>query len=193
MNRPKDKTILVVDDEPDIRQYLRAILEDACFKVLTASDGAEALRILREKQPDFISLDLVMPKKSGHRLLFELRKDRELARIPVLIVTAHARDEMGRQDLEEIMANSVMSGPCVYLEKPISPLSYVHAIQGALGIEDGTVTEEKINLKAELEESLQSADPEALRRALEALHKSMPKRVSMVQGTPAGDGTNGKE
>ena len=97
-------------------------LEDAGFKVLTASDGEEALTVIREKRPDFISLDLVMPRKSGHKLLFELRKDRDLSRIPVLIVTAHARDEMGRKDLEDIMANSVMSGPGIYLEKPISPV-----------------------------------------------------------------------
>ncbi len=172
MIRAEDKTILVVDDEPDIRQYLKAILEDAGFRVLTAADGEEALRVIKEERPDFISLDLVMPKKSGHKLLFELRKDRELSRIPVLIVTAHARDEMGRKDLEDIMANSVMSGPGIYLEKPISPLSYVRAIQRALGIGDSNGVEEKLNLKAELEKSLQSADPEAMRRALEALQKA---------------------
>ena len=79
--RPEERTILVVDDEPDVRRYLQTILEDAGFNVVTASDGEEALQIIRRKKPDFISLDLVMPRKSGHRLLFELRKDREWARI----------------------------------------------------------------------------------------------------------------
>lgn len=167
--RAEDKTILVVDDEPDVRRYLQTILEDDGFRVVTASDGEEALEIIRRQKPDFISLDLVMPRKSGHRLLFELRKDKEWSRIPVLIVTAHARDEMGRKDLEDIMQNRVMSGPGVYLEKPISPPVYVSAIRRALGIEEKTAETGGPNLKEELEKSILGASPEAMRRALEAL------------------------
>jgi len=172
MARAEDKTILIVDDEPDVRQYLKAILEDARFRVLTAADGEEALDVIREKRPDFISLDLVMPRKSGHKLLYELRKDKDLSRIPVLIVTAHAKDEMGKKDLEDLMENRVMSGPGIYLEKPVSPLAYVRAIQRALGLEESRESVEKINLKEELEKNLQAASPEAMRRALEALRKA---------------------
>ena len=78
------------------------VLVDAGFKVVTAGDGEEALEKIRAEKPDFISLDLVMPRKSGHRLLKELRRDRELSRIPVLIVTAHARDELGKGDLKDL-------------------------------------------------------------------------------------------
>ena len=59
MASARDKTVLVVDDEPNIRQYLRTLLEDAEFNVLTAEDGVEALRISKEQHPDFISLDLI--------------------------------------------------------------------------------------------------------------------------------------
>ena len=76
MPRAEDKTVLVVDDEPNVRDYLAQILRDAGFHVVTASDGGEALEIIRQQPPDFISLDLVMPKKSGHKLLYELRKDK---------------------------------------------------------------------------------------------------------------------
>lgn len=172
MTRPEEKTVLVVDDEPDVRQYLKAILEDAHFQVLTAADGEEALNIIRTRRPDFISLDLVMPRRSGHRLLYELRKDKDLSRIPVLIVTAHARDEMGKKDLEDLLEQRVMSGPGIYLEKPVSPVTYVRAVQRALGIEQNRQAEEKIALKEELERSLQAASPEAMRRALEALRKA---------------------
>jgi len=169
MALPEDKTILVVDDEPDVRQYLAAILEDAGFKVITAADGDEALRSIRKQKPDFISLDLIMPRKSGHKLLYELRKDRELARIPVLIVTAHARDDLGKDDLRDILESSTMSGPGTYLEKPIQPSSYVRSIQRALGIEEASVITERIGLKEALQEELQGADSDALRRALEVL------------------------
>lgn len=172
MARPEDKTVLVVDDEPNVRLYLRAILEDAGFTVITAADGDEALNTIHQRRPDFISLDLVMPRKSGHKLLYELRKDPALSRIPVLIVTAHAKDEMGQKDLEDLMENRVMLGPGTYLEKPVSPEAYVRAIQRALGIEESDETKEKRSLKEELDRSLQSASPEAMRLALEALSKS---------------------
>ena len=113
-----------------------------------------------------------MPRKSGHKLLYELRKDPALSRIPVLIVTAHAKDEMGQKDLEDLRENRVMLGPGTYLEKPVSPEAYVRAVQRALGIEESDETKEKRSLKEELDRSLQSASPEAMRLALEALSKS---------------------
>ena len=136
MPRARDKTVLVVDDEPNVREYLAQILRDADFNVVTASDGIEALEIIREEPPDFISLDLVMPGKSGHKLLYELRKDRILSRIPVLIVTAHAQDELGKEDLDDLMDNRVISGPGTYLEKPVRPLDYVRSVQRALGLDE---------------------------------------------------------
>lgn len=169
MERAEDKTILVVDDEPNVRQYLATVLEDAGFNVVTAGDGAEALEIIRENPPDFISLDLIMPRKSGHKLLYELRKHKPWSRIPVLIVTAHAQDELGKPDLDDLLENRVMSGPGTYLEKPVNPASYVRSIQRALGIEETDDTTEKFNLKDELQKTLQGASPEALRMALEAL------------------------
>jgi CheY-like chemotaxis protein len=169
MQRAEDKTILVVDDEPNVRQYLATVLEDAGFNVVTAGDGVEALEIIRKKAPDFISLDLIMPRKSGHRLLHELRRNKHWSRIPVLIVTAHAQDELGKGDLQDLLNRRVMSGPGTYLEKPVNPLTYVQSIQRALGIEETRQAADKINLKEELQKSMQGASPEALRKALEAL------------------------
>ncbi len=169
MVRSEDKTILVVDDEPNVREYLATVLQDAGFNVVTAGDGAEALEIIRESPPDFISLDLIMPRKSGHKLLHELRKHKQWSRIPVLIVTAHAQDDLGKEDLDDLLENRVMSGPGTYLEKPVNPASYVRGIQRALGIEETEGATEKIDLKEELQKSLQDASPDALRMALEAL------------------------
>jgi CheY-like chemotaxis protein len=169
MARPEDKTILVVDDEPNVREYLKTILEDAGFKVITAGDGQQALELLHDTVPDFISLDLLMPRKSGHKLLYELKKDKVFSRIPVLIVTAHAQDELGQDNIQDLLDNRIMSGPGTYLEKPINPLSYVRSIQRALGLEESPEAEDKLNLKEELQNELKHADAEALRKALEAL------------------------
>ena len=74
MTKPDEKRILVVDDEPNVRHYLQTILEDAGFRVITASNGVEALAEIKKAPPDFISLDLVMPRKSGRKLLHEIQK-----------------------------------------------------------------------------------------------------------------------
>jgi two-component system alkaline phosphatase synthesis response regulator PhoP len=169
MARPEEKTILVVDDEPNVRLFLQTALEDAGFNVVTAADGDEALEIIRAKKPDFISLDLVMPRRSGPRLLYQLKKDKELARIPVLIVTAHARTELGQHDLEDIMADGVMSGPGVYLEKPVRPAAYVRHVKEALGIEVGPADTDRADLREELSERMKGASSEAIRKALDAL------------------------
>ena len=169
MARPEDKRVLVVDDEPNVRIYLAQILQDAGFRVDTAADGEEALEKIRADPPDFISLDLVMPRKSGNKLLYELRRDRALAGIPVLIVTAHARDELGEDELGDIVDSRVLSGPGVYLEKPVRPLDYDRAVQRSLGIEETPEDEDRINLQEELKSALPGAEPHALRRALAAL------------------------
>lgn len=171
MATAQEKTVLVVDDEPDVRDYLSMILMDAGFNVVTASDGVEALEIIRANKPDFISLDLVMPRKSGQKLLYELRKDRELARIPVLIVTAHAQTELGKGDLADIMENKVISGPGVYLEKPVRPQDYVNSVRRALGIEVTEGPDEKDGIQKELEQELRKASTESMKRALDVLRK----------------------
>ncbi len=160
------KYVLVVDDESDVRSYLRSALEDAGFLVQTASDGLEALEAIRHDAPDLISLDLVMPRHSGAKLYRELKKDKELSKIPVLIVTGHARDDLGRTDFEEM----TMSGPGVYLEKPVRPDTYVSAVRKLLGIETQAAEPEE-DLRRSLDRALSGAGRDALQRALDALRK----------------------
>ena len=115
MAKPEDKTVLVVDDEEDVREYFAMALEDAGFDVQRAENGNQALEKIKEKTPDFISLDLVMPEKSGIKLLYELRQNNEWKKIPFVVVTAHARDDAGRGDLEEILSSRTFSGPKIVL------------------------------------------------------------------------------
>jgi len=166
MAKPEDKTVLVVDDEEDVREYFAMALEDAGFNVQRAENGNEALERIKEKTPDFISLDLVMPQKSGIKLLYELRQHREWRRIPFVVVTAHASDDAGRGDLAEILSGKTFSGPQVYLEKPVEADQYVQFICEQLGVEhEGSEKE--------------AGDPEKLRaelrRLVDALH---PKHLA---------------
>ncbi|MCL5271121.1 MAG: response regulator [bacterium] len=171
MERPEDKTILVVEDEPDVRIFLQTVLEDAGFNVLTAADGEEALKIIGEHRPDFISLDLVLPRKSGYKLLLTLKRDQELARIPVLIVTAHARTDLGKPQMEEIFEKTALLGPGLYLEKPVKPRQYIRCVKQALGLSFSESDEDDADIKNEIQTLLNDANSESLARALAALKK----------------------
>lgn len=165
MSDKTQKRILVVDDEADVREYLSTALMDAGFAVETAADGLEALQIVIQHPPDLISLDLVMPRHSGAKFYRDLQKDKRFSKIPVLIVTGHARDDMGRADFDEM----TMSGPGIYLEKPVRPDSYVAAVRQLLGIEAPQLQQHPDDLRKELEKALSGADGQALQRALDAL------------------------
>ncbi len=168
MSEERRKKVLVVDDEADVRAYLSLALEDAGFEVATAADGLDALEMARRDPPDLISLDLVMPHHSGARCYHDLQKDKHLAKIPVLIVTGHARDQLGRADFEEM----TMSGPGIYLEKPVSPESYVAAVRRLLGLEASASTASTTDrLRGQLSEALAGADEETLKRALDAIRR----------------------
>ena len=81
------KTVLLVDDEDDIIEYLSTLLADAGYEVRTARDGVQATAEARKARPDVVSLDITMPNKSGVRFYREMRTDPELADVPIVIVT----------------------------------------------------------------------------------------------------------
>ena len=165
------KRILVVDDEADVRNFLKAALKEAGFEVITAEDGFLALEEVKKQLPDLISLDLVMPKKSGAKFYHELTKKKEWSKIPIIIVTGHARDDLGKADLKEL----TMSGPGVYLEKPVKPDNYIAAIKSILKM-DTTVEEKKnaelVELQSKLKNMIDDADPETLKKIKDMINKT---------------------
>lgn len=172
LRKPGQSTVLVVDDEPDVVTYLSSVLEDAGINVLTAHDGDAALELLRGQTVDLISLDLVMPRKSGVRLLVELRKNKALARIPVIFVTGHAHDPGVRRDVTEALAGSTMAGPAMYLEKPVTPASYLAHICRILKLdcpEETGAPDRADELRRQALELLEQADPKALEAAIKKL------------------------
>ena len=88
------KKILIVDDDPDAIAYLQAILEDNGYETMTASDGEEGLKKVRENPPCMILLDLMMAKKSGTSFLNEIKQEEALSSIPI-VVQSGARQATG--------------------------------------------------------------------------------------------------
>ena len=165
------KKILVVDDEKDVREFLKMALLEAGFEVVLAEDGNVALEKIKKEIPDLISLDLVMPHKSGAKLHRELSKHKEWSKIPVLIVTGHGRDDLGKADLKEL----TMSGPGIYLEKPVKPDNYIAAIKSILKM-DTTADEKKnaelVELQSNLKNIIDAADPETLKKIKNIINKA---------------------
>jgi len=84
------KNILVVDDEPDVREFLSSLLEDVGYNVSTAGDGLQALDLVKSKAPDLILLDLMMPEETGTGLFRRLHDKREFREIPVIVISGAA-------------------------------------------------------------------------------------------------------
>ena len=178
LRNPEEVTVLVVDDEVDISTFLSSVIEDAGMNALVANDGNTAHELIHRLKPDLISLDLVMPGKSGIRLLHELRKHPECARIPIVIVTGHARDPDIRRPLEQMLAESSMAGPALYLEKPVTAQSYLEAVCRILQVEPHPIDDRGLpsgqRLRQQVEQLLAEADDATLETVLAQL-ESRPK------------------
>ena len=81
---------MVVDDTEDIRDLISLVLEEEGYEVRVAARGDEALRLVRERRPDLITLDLSLPGLDGRDLLRELHDDHALAAVPLVVVSAFA-------------------------------------------------------------------------------------------------------
>ena len=115
------KTVLVVDDEPQIVQLCRDYLEHAGFAVLTESNGRTALRTILEKRPDIVVLDLGLPGIDGLEITREVRRD---SRVPIIMLTART-DEVDKVVGLELGADD-------YLTKPFSPRELVARVRAVL-------------------------------------------------------------
>jgi phosphate regulon transcriptional regulator PhoB len=134
-------TILVIEDEPDIRKLVQYNLAQERYRVLEAEDSEQALKLLQRTKPNLVILDLMLPGMSGLELCKILRERHETAQLPILMLTAKAGEadkvvglEMGADD---------------YLAKPFSPREMVARVRAILrraeaaSTSDGPATYEK--------------------------------------------------
>lgn len=164
----QDFNILVVEDEPDVQTFIKLTLENAGFRVRTASNGYDAYKEVKEETPDLISLDLVMPKNSGRQFYARLRKNKAWAEIPVVVVSAHAYDDLGESDFKELMKGKDVPPPQAFLEKPVEPGRLLNQIGTLLDIPDLQAEESK-DERIAIFSRLKDADPETLRKVRDVL------------------------
>ncbi len=104
------KKILIVEDEPDMRELLRLHLATSGYDVFVASDGEEGMKETKAIVPDLIILDLMMPRIGGYEVCAKLKADQRFAHIPILMFTGRAGD------LDRLMG--LQCGAADYLPKP---------------------------------------------------------------------------
>ncbi len=149
-----DKRILVVDDEPDVRKFLKTCIQDAGFIVDSAVDGQDALEKIEDETPDLMTLDMVMPRKTGIELIRILRANEKYKELPIVVITAHAQNEFANEDLK--LLNGFSSGlkPRKTISKPVTPQKIVEAICDILQVAPVTQTEEDQSLTTDEEKML---------------------------------------
>jgi CheY-like chemotaxis protein len=113
-----ESRVLVVDDDPDIIDYLETLLEDHGYQVGSATDAAQALTVVAEFRPDVVLIDVLMPGKSGLDLLVNLRRDERWKDLPLVVVTGN--DLILQDDCQSYLgAHRDVRGPDGVLSKPI--------------------------------------------------------------------------
>jgi DNA-binding response OmpR family regulator len=128
------KTVLLVDDDAEIVQGMRVVLESRGYRVLTANDGNAGLALAEKEQPDLVIVDMMMPKKSGFIVLEKLKSRKESAP-RVVMITAN---EGSRH-----RAYAELLGVDEYIRKPFGMDQLLDTVQRLCPLEDGGNKSEK--------------------------------------------------
>jgi len=121
--------ILVIDDDPDLVEALKIILETGSYRVISAFDGEEGLRRVKEENPDLIILDLLLPKEDGDVLCRELKADPRYANVPILVLTAVA-EKMSSKLFPKHRIRSLPADD--YVDKPVQPQDLLGRVERLL-------------------------------------------------------------
>ncbi|MGQ9830465.1 MAG: phosphate regulon transcriptional regulator PhoB [Thermochromatium sp.] len=117
-------TILVIDDEPDIREVIRFALEGSDFRVMEAGHADEARKLLNNETPDLILLDWMLPGRSGLELAHQLKQSSKTKSIPIIMVSARGEEEDRIRGLD--------TGADDYIAKPFSPREMIARVKAVL-------------------------------------------------------------
>ncbi len=130
MSEPCPNCILVVDDDPNIRRMLVVALEREGYRIHEATNGREALEIMRAGETELVVLDLMMPEVSGWDVLVKRAADPELQKIPVIVISANRGPEV---------TQVLQKGICALLPKPFELSALNALVKGCLSHDHAAV------------------------------------------------------
>jgi len=127
------KTILIIDDEPDIRDYLVAVLKDHDYTPYALGESDLILEAVIKHRPDLIILDVMMPERSGISVYIELRTTAETAHIPIALLTGLTANTLyARTGLLQLLETESIPPPNGFIDKPIDIPSLLSSIKSLL-------------------------------------------------------------
>ncbi len=133
MTQPTEKTVLVVEDEEDFAAWMAAILRGAGFQVRTAGDGEAALRAVQAQVPDLITLDILLPKKTGLLFYRQMKSHAAYRNIAVVVVTGLTRESRDNDSIiRSFLETDHLPRPNAYLEKPFEREQLLAIVDRAL-------------------------------------------------------------
>lgn len=128
------KKVLVVDDDPDVRLFNSTVVEEYGYTPVEASNGEEALQIIKKEVPALVLLDVLMPKQSGIRLYRVLKTEKAFLGIPVIILSGVAKRTFLRsQKALTEFGDKPVPEPESYLEKPVEADELAKEIKRFIG------------------------------------------------------------
>ena len=122
----KKAKILLVDDDIDFVEATKTILESKPYEVIVAYEGDEALRKAREENPDLVLLDIIMPVKDGFSAAEQFKKDPQLSKVPVIMLTSYSA-RRGETSIPVSRGFELEAED--YIEKPISPKELLNIVE----------------------------------------------------------------
>ena len=122
-----ERRVLIADDDPQLREAYRLMLEDMGYSVTTAADGLEAYDLATREEFDLLITDQLMPNCSGEKLIARLRAAPPTVDLPIIMVTMHRVDgETDRALAREVIGRRKA---LAYLEKPVTPEALVNVVE----------------------------------------------------------------
>jgi two-component system, NtrC family, nitrogen regulation response regulator NtrX len=174
MAKPK---VLVIDDQPDIQETLKMILEYEGYRYLSALTGQQGLQVIEEEHPDVIFLDIKMPNMDGNEV-FEILKTKGML-TPVIMISGHGTVSTA--------VDFIKRGAFDFFEKPLHREKLLLAIRNA--VEKKKLSEEYRDLKLQVEEKYQMiGDSDAMKKLREAIAKAAPANSTVLIRGESGTG-----
>ena len=119
------KMVLIIEDEEDAAELFSEMMRVSGFRVLTTSKSKPAISMMNEDKPDLVLLDIMMPEVSGLDILRQMRRDPNLSKIPVIVLTA--------KSMPADIKNGMEAGASTYLTKPVGFQELRDAVESTLG------------------------------------------------------------
>lgn len=134
------KTIMIIDDEEDIRTYLMAVLEDGGFQTCTVNEEENVVEALQREQPDLVLLDIMMPRRSGISIFRDLRTTTGVEHVPVALISGIEKATgFFNGEIKDLLDGTEVKPPDGFIEKPIQIQQLLKVVETILETKGDTI------------------------------------------------------